>query len=103
MVDLPLEESQLVLDVEDGVPAVDDIIKVGAQVTCHNVCNLKRDLQDPHKSTIAPQDCTRSISIIISEQIFGKMVLPFPMLIHSHAACPINKLLFTWVVLLKNL
>lgn len=43
--DLPLEERQLVLYVQDGISAVDDIIEVGAQVTCHDICNLKRHLR----------------------------------------------------------
>lgn len=42
--DGPLEQAQLVFDVENCVSAVYNIVKIGPQVAGHYVCNLKGHL-----------------------------------------------------------
>lgn len=48
---LPLEQAQLFFNMQDCVPAVDDIKKVRAQITRHDICNLEGNLcEEPNFS-----------------------------------------------------
>ena len=47
----PLEQSPLVLDMQDGVPAVRDVERPGLQLRRHHVRDLEADLRQTHERT----------------------------------------------------